>query len=110
MKLPHEMTSSTTEDRKIALSAVRDAELPQGIWIQFVIKLVMESPNPRALTLALILLKKYASSTWSSVVQESKEFHQLAIIMGFLAENDEPVMAMMAMVILNRTHRFNFNL
>ena len=61
MKLPHEMTSSTTEDRKIALSAVRDAELPQGIWIQFVIKLVMESPNPRALTLALILLKKYAS-------------------------------------------------
>ena len=110
MKLPHEMTSSITEDRRIALLAVRDAELVQGIWIQFVIKLIMEHEKPRALALALILLKKYASSTWNSVVQESKEFQQLAIIMGFLAEKNEPVMAMMAMVILNRTHRFNFNL
>lgn len=110
MIAPHELTSSGTEDRRIALAAVRDAKLYQGVWMKFVIHLVMQHENPRALVLALIFLKKYASSKWSAVREGSKEFQQIATIMHFIADSNEPLLAMMAMVILNRLPRFNFQL
>ncbi|NDH08922.1 MAG: hypothetical protein EBY16_04790 [Gammaproteobacteria bacterium] len=104
------MALSSHENRKIALAAVRDFGVSQGVWIQLVIDMVFQAANPRALALALIVLKNHASSTWGSVLRGSEEFNRIYTIMHFLLKNDEPVLLMLALVILNRTPRFNVQL
>lgn len=104
------MALSRHEDRRIALAAVRDAGVSQGIWIQLVVDLVFQAANPRALALALILLKDHSSSTWHAVVKDSKEFYKICDIMHHLAIHGEPVLFMLALVILNRMPRFNVEL
>ena len=71
------MALSSHENRKIALAAVRDFGVSQGVWIQLVIDMVFQAANPRALALALIVLKNHASSTWGSVLRGSEEFNRI---------------------------------
>ena len=104
------MALSSHEDRRIALAAVRDAGVSQGVWIQLVVDLLFQTANPRAMALALILLKEHSSSTWDAVLIGSIEFHKIYDIMRHLAIHDEPVFFMLALVILNRMPRFNIEL
>ncbi len=102
--------SERAQDRKEAINALRSEGFFQGIWIFTIANLVMESHQPKTLAVALMVLKKYASSDWGSVARGSVEEKQLLLMINFLIKHDDPLLPIMAMIILNRFPRFNFEL